>query len=382
MADYIRDIQRVIGEEVVGLIKEEAVKGGIDIRSAEQFVTELAKKGEKVRGNFRRRTHTGNAIDGPEVLQILSDWWNHGHGCNDQEPKETIMKALKQAGLHVLLSKIRKLDRDALNSQNLDENHNPKENHFNEDSEDKTLISGSRKPSVFRRMSSLNTKNPNWQKIRSSVQKKELRKESSSKEVPASLKWREAWRKHRISALAALSLALLLCLCYFYHSTLFPSNLTLSSGGTRSVRIGFFGEPSQSVDEIHGCLTQQVALPNLGTCIQGHTGIQIPERSILVCGGTNDEGHDPRTCLLLELGSQNWVAFNYTMNEPRIQAHSKINGKKVLVIGGIDSHVNKRCKTSQEVFNLEDPERGWQLEPSEKEDLCFPTDVILEIPCE
>ena len=143
-----------------------------------------------------------------------------------------------------------------------------------------------------------------------------------------------------------------------------------------------FGEPSESLDEIHGCPTKQIALPKLGTCLQGHTGIQISERSILVCGGTNDEGHDPRICLLLELGSQEWVAFNYTMNEPRIQAHSKINGKKVLVIGGIDSHVNNRCKTSQEVFNLEDPERGWQLEPSEKEDLCFPTDVILEIPCE
>ena len=190
--------------------------------------------------------------------------------------------------------------------------------------------------------------------------------------------------KHWILTMAGFSVVLLLCLCFFYHSTLFPgiSNQTLSSGGTRSVRIGFFGEPSQLVDEICGCLTQQVALPNLGTCLQGHTGIQTPERSILVCGGTNDEGHDPRTCLLLELGSQNWVAFNYTMNEPRIQAHSKINGKKVLVIGGIDSHVNKRCKTSQEVFYLEDPERGWQLEPSEKEDLCFPTDVILEIPCE
>ena len=52
MADYIDEMNTVIGERVMGLIKEEAVKGGIDIRSAEQLATELARKGEKVRGNF------------------------------------------------------------------------------------------------------------------------------------------------------------------------------------------------------------------------------------------------------------------------------------------------------------------------------------------
>ena len=115
-----------------------------------------------------------------------------------------------------------------------------------------------------------------------------------------------------------------------------------------------------------------------------HTGIQISETSILVCGGTNDEGYDPRTCLLLVLGNQKWVPFNHTMNEARIHAHSKVNDKKVFVIGGIDSHVIRNCKTSQDIFDLQHPERGWQLEslPSEEDSLCFPSEVILEIPCE
>ena len=103
-----------------------------------------------------------------------------------------------------------------------------------------------------------------------------------------------------------------------------------------------------------------------------------------MCGGTNGDGYDPRDCLLLVLGNQQWVSFNHTMNAARIQAHSKLNNEKVFVIGGIDSHVNRNCKTSQDVFDLRHPERGWQLEflPSKEENLCFPSEVIVEIPCE
>ena len=78
MAEYIRDIEKAIGAETVRLIYEEAQNGRISIKTAEQLAAELGRKGETVIGNFKRRTHTGNAIDGAEVMHILADWWNHG----------------------------------------------------------------------------------------------------------------------------------------------------------------------------------------------------------------------------------------------------------------------------------------------------------------
>ena len=59
MADYVRNIEAAIGAETVKLIYDEAEKGGISIKTAEQLAVELGRKGEKVIGNFRRRTHTG-----------------------------------------------------------------------------------------------------------------------------------------------------------------------------------------------------------------------------------------------------------------------------------------------------------------------------------
>ena len=385
MADYVRDIEKEIGAETVKLIYEEAQKGGISIKTAEQLAAELGRKGEAVRGNFLRRTHTGNAIDGAEAMQILSDWWNHGDGCNEREPKQIIMRALEQVGLRVLFSKLCRLDQDApkvvfIGPQGMDENHNQSRENFNKDLEEEVLISDSQGTSAFRRrMSSLS----HWQKLKTSVKTRKPRKGSTSRDSPASRGWKTRWIS-TILASAAVILLLFFCSWYFnFGSFLFGSHTPFSSC-TRSIRIGHAGELSESVAEIHGCPTTQINLPDLGTAIMGHTGIQISETSILVCGGTNDEGYDPRTCLLLVLGNQKWVPFNHTMNEARIHAHSKVNDKKVFVIGGIDSHVIRNCKTSQDIFDLQHPERGWQLEslPSEEDSLCFPSEVILEIPCE
>jgi len=377
MAEYIRDIEKAIGAETVKLIREEAQNGRISIKTAEQLASELGRKGETVKGNFRRRTHTGNAIDGAEVMQILSDWWNHGDGCNEREPKKAVMRALEQVGLRVLSSKLCKLDQDVtkvicLGPQGTDENHNQSCENFNEDQEDKVLISDSLP--LRRRMSSVSR----WQKLKTSIQKREYRKESTSRDTPAPRLWKKLW----ISAMLVGSLAVVILLLFFWY--FFSSSSTPFSSRTRSIRIGNAGEPSQSVAEIHGCPTTQIAIPDLGTDLEGHTGIQISETSILVCGGTNEDSYDPRACLLLVIGDQQWLPFNHTMNEARIQAHSKINDEKVFIIGGIDSHPNKNCKTSQDVFDLRHPERGWQLEflPSEENSLCFPSEVILEIPCE
>ena len=112
-------------------------------------------------------------------------------------------------------------------------------------------------------------------------------------------------------------------------------------------------------------------------------GLLIQEDQILVCGGTSDQGYDSRTCITFTLGSQHWVAFNNTMDRPRIHSHAKINDGKVFIIGGIDSHPLKNCRESEEILNLQNPDEGWQLEslPSGMDNVCFLSEVILEIPC-
>ena len=386
MADYLRDIEKAIGVESVRLIHDEASHGRISIKTAEHLAAELGRKGEAVRGNFKRRSHSGNAIDGAEAMQILSDWWNHGEGCNEGEPKRTIMKAIEQVGLHVLFSKLCKLDQGVPNvvfirPQTLDENHNQSRENFNEE---KALISHSQRTSAYRRMNSIDGgSRSHWQKLKTSIRKREHRKDSTSKDLPASRWWKKQW-KSTILFSTAVFLLLLCCFWFFKFGKFFSSSETAFSSRTRSIRIGLASELSESVDEIHECPAAQHPIPNLPIFLTGHTGTRISETSILVCGGTNDDGYDPRDCLLLVLGNQQWVSFNHTMNEARIQAHSKLNNEKVFVIGGIDSHVNRNCKTSQDVFDLRHPERGWQLEflPSKEENLCFPSEVIVEIPCE
>ena len=384
MSVHVREIEKEIGAETVKLIHDEAEKGGISIKMAEQLAAELGRKGEKVIGNFRRRTHTGNAIDGAEVKQMLSDWWNHGDGCNEGDPKQTIMRALEQVGLRVLFSKLCKLDQEPkvvlMRPQGMDENHNRSSENFNEDHEDIVLISDPQRRSAYRRMNSIDRGGSHWQKLKTSVQKREHRKESVSRGSPASRRWKKRWT----STILILAAVILLLFVWYFLS----GSKTSFSSCTRSIRIGHAGEPSESVAEVlgpaHGCPTTQTPIPNLETSIMGHTGIQISETSILVCGGTNDEGYDPRACLLLVLGNQQWLPFNHTMNEARIHSHSKVNDDKVFIIGGVDSHVVRNCKASQEVFDLGQPEQGWQLEylPSEEDSLCFPSEVILEIPCE
>ena len=282
------------------------------------------------------------------------------------------MRALDQVGSQVLFSKLCKLDQDLpkvvfMKPQGMEENHNRSSKNFNEDHEDNVLISDPQRRSV-RRRNSIDRGGSHWQNLKTSIQKREYRKESTSRDSPASRRWKKRW----ISAILILIL-LFVCAWFFFSGSKTPK---------RSIRIGHAGEPSEIVAEVHGCPTTQTPIPNLGTSLMGHSGIQVSETSILVCGGTNDEGYHPRACLLLVFGNQQWLPFNHTMNEARIYSHSKVNDDKVFVIGGRDSYLN--CKTSHEVFDLRRPEKGWQLEylPYGENILCFPSEVILEIPCE
>ena len=91
---------------MVQQIFEEAERGRITTKQGEKLAAELGKKGEKVSGNFVRRKRNESAIDGAEVEYILSDWWNDGDGCNETNPKETLLGALEEANLPALVRKL------------------------------------------------------------------------------------------------------------------------------------------------------------------------------------------------------------------------------------------------------------------------------------
>ena len=155
---------------------------------------------------------------------------------------------------------------------------------------------------------------------------------------------------------------------------------------TRSVCIGGGQTPSKSVTEIHKCAFTQQTIPDLPVALVDHVGVLIENTKLLVCGGTDFDDHDPRTCLTHSLGSDKWEVFPHVMNQTRIDAHAKVSDNRVIVIGGKTSDPNEECRKSQEVFSLKDPGNGWVSEevttkPNDKAVLCFNSDVILAIPC-
>ena len=133
MADYITDIEEAIGKEAVWLIVEEAQNGKISIKTAGQLAAELGRKDETVKGEFKRRDHSGNVIDGAEVKHILSDWWNFGGGCNEDDPKRSLLRALKEVKLSALVTKHQKLEAEPMKAETREMNNNESNDRLLED---------------------------------------------------------------------------------------------------------------------------------------------------------------------------------------------------------------------------------------------------------
>ena len=371
MADYIKDIEEAIGKEAVRLIVEEAQNGKISIKTAGQLATELGRKDETVKGEFKRRVHSGDAIDGAEVKHILSDWWNFGGGCNEDDPKSSLLRALKEVKLSALVTKLQKLEAETIQvawkkAETREGNNNESSDRLLEDRVKIEVLSQPPRTNSYQRSCSREGALSNWQKVKS-----ELKKLKSGR-------CKKRW--FFLFALVAVFLPSFLFWYTKFGGSSFDSDSTTV---TRSVRIGNSRNALKTVTELVTCPTQQSSIPDLPAALVGHVGLLIREDQILVCGGTNDQGYDARTCITFTLKSQNWVAFNHTMNKPRIHSHAKINGEKVFIIGGDDSHPIKNCRESQEVFDLESPHKGWQLEPlpSGMDNVCFPSEVVLEIQC-
>ena len=71
MSVHVREIEKEIGAETVKLIHDEAEKGGISIKTAEQLAAELGRKGEKVIGNSHGERHrwSGGEADALRLVE-------------------------------------------------------------------------------------------------------------------------------------------------------------------------------------------------------------------------------------------------------------------------------------------------------------------------
>ena len=375
MPDYIREIEEAIGQEPVQLIVKEAQNGKITIKTAEQLATELGRKDETVKGEFKRRNHSGSAVDGREVKQILSDWWNYGDGCNDDDPKKTLLRALKEVKLSALVSRISKLEDGPVDvSRAAWRQHGTTEENNNEINDSDRLLEDSvtitieqtQTGNVCERSLSRERAWSNWQKLISEMKKMKTRRCKKRWAIPITL------------------VAIFLPSFLFWYLKLGHSLHSEAEAITRSVRIGNSRNPSEKITELTVCPTNQSVIPDLPIALAGHVGLFIrDEDKILVCGGTNDQGYDSRMCMTFTLGAQHWADFDHIMNKPRNQAHAKINEGKIFIIGGIDSHPIKNCQESQDVFDLKNPEKNWKIEANlySEDEVCFPSEVVLEIPC-
>ena len=48
------------------------------------------------------------------MKHILSDWWNFGGGCNKDDPKGSLLRALKEVKISALVTKLQKLEAEPM----------------------------------------------------------------------------------------------------------------------------------------------------------------------------------------------------------------------------------------------------------------------------
>ena len=129
-------------------------------------------------------------------------------------------------------------------------------------------------------------------------------------------------------------------------------------GGSKKV-------PSKQVQEVSilsDCQSpaQNMTVP-LPVPLGGHVSI-FTGSGVLVCGGKNGGHHDARKCYFSSHNSTSWVDFQ-SLNKPRKSACIELRGRRITIRGGASTNPPWWVEASAEEFNLDDPDKGWQLKP-------------------
>jgi len=150
---------------------------------------------------------------------------------------------------------------------------------------------------------------------------------------------------------------------------------------------GLVGIDRKSVSWILQCPVTSNFTNKLDSTVKTFTlyGVIQVDDSIWLCGG-NTGDMDPeqsKTCHVLNLVDGSWETMEKKMNLPRRRHVMFLSGRKVVVMGGTTSDVNSKtgCRNTQEVFDLDDPSLGWQLEDCEDNYGCFSSTEIVSIDC-
>ena len=116
----------------------------------------------------------------------------------------------------------------------------------------------------------------------------------------------------------------------------------------------------QQVPSLSQCQSpaQNMTLP-LPVSLGGHVSISTGS-GVLVCGGMNGGHHDARKCYFSSHDSPSWENFS-SLNKPRKSACIEQRGRKIVIRGGASTNPPWWVEASAEEFNLDDPDRGWQL---------------------
>ena len=116
----------------------------------------------------------------------------------------------------------------------------------------------------------------------------------------------------------------------------------------------------QTVPSLSDCQSpaQNMTFP-LPISLGGHVSISTSS-GVLVCGGTDGEHHDARKCYFSSHSSTSWKDFP-RLNKPRKSACINFRGRKIVIRGGASTNPPWWVEASAEEFDLDDPDKGWQL---------------------
>ena len=166
--------------------------------------------------------------------------------------------------------------------------------------------------------------------------------------------------------------------------------------------VGFKGKELNWIRDCHDSMNYTNSLDPMSKQISLYGATQVGDE-IWQCGGTTPDRdiEQSKTCQVLSLVSGNWRVMEVKLNLPRLQPFMYKSDRKVFVMGGKTSDVNieSGCRNTMEVgmsnklldfiinstmqvYNLDNPGQGWQLEDIEETLSCHSRTSIINIECD
>eukprot|EP00092_Neocalanus_flemingeri_P012846 GFUD01013840.1.p1 GENE.GFUD01013840.1~~GFUD01013840.1.p1 ORF type:complete len:346 (+),score=69.99 GFUD01013840.1:310-1347(+) len=341
--DYFPPLEKLLEQtRTLELILKDVKMGVFKRNEAEDFAGHLHPY---VKGSFLRY---GDDYDERAMKVILSDWFKEcGHNLTKEETIQTLLIALRKASKKALACDIEKEYKLA---SEIEKNKGDPDIHI-DISESNSAEQLMEKDRCFNQDSHNSNMKTRMQKI-------------------LEVYW--------LVFLCVNILCLIICVIIGRYTIPFCVDKETSLS-ERSLQFN-----QGKLHEFHNeCLRKQSTIPNLPVNIRSSVGIYTRGLGILVCGGTDDQDYNPKLCHTHKLNTDTWEKFPYPLNTNRIDSYIKISENKIYIIGGVSSEYSSNCYRSQEVLDLDKLSDGWvEQEVEDERNLCFKSELIINIPCD